>query len=247
MGLAFKFDNRPYSGATFRPRPEIHMDADANLLLVATPWGQRASARKTIDKILEYYVLARSDREVTSPFERLTCLSTAANNLRTATLLANELLYREENRAEYRSGVELFGASFVDNEFVWIQVGQPQILLAREGGRLMPLGGYVDLALDMSDGRELLPALPNQLLGLDSTVNLAINSFRAKPGDRVVLMSHSSPPRSLYTLTRDQLTLDRISGALAEANPDMAFWLGVLDLEDASPSIETDNGNEIPA
>jgi hypothetical protein len=139
MSLKFSFENRPYSGKTFRPRPEIHLDADSNLLLVATPWGPRSSARKAIDRMLEYFLLAKSDREVTSPFERLTCLSTAANNLRTAALLANEMLYREDNRTEFRTGVELFGASFIDNEFVWLQVGQPQILLARGSERLLPL------------------------------------------------------------------------------------------------------------
>lgn len=242
MGLTFKFNSRPYSGSTFRPRPEVHIDPSSNLLLVATPWGQRSSARKAIDTILEYYALANSDHEVTSPFERLTCLSTAANNLRTATLLANELLYREENKAEYRSGVEIFGASFVDSEFVWLQVGQPQILLARAGERLMPLGGYVDLSLDMSESNELLPALPNQLLGLDSTVNLTMNSFRAKPGDRIILMSHSSPPPALYGMTRDELSLDQISGMLAKANPDMAFWIGLLDLQQtASAFLDADS------
>ncbi len=250
MGLAFKFESRPYSGSSFRPRPEVYADADTNLLLVATPWGARSSAKRVIDKILEYYTLAKGDREVTSPFERLTCLSTAANNLRTATLLANEMLYREDNRNEYRAGVELFGASFVDNEFVWLQVGQPQILLSREGERLMPLGGYVDLSLDLSEGKELLPALPNQLLGLDSTVNVSMNSFRAKPGDRIILMSHSSPPPLLYGLGRETLTLDHISRVLAKSDPDLAFWIGILHLEPAAaavPDTTLTGRNELPA
>lgn len=250
MGLNFNFENRSYSGKTFRPRPEIHADTEANLLLVATPWGQRSSARKAIDHILEYYVLAKSDREVTSPFERLTCLSTAANNLRTATLLANERLYREDNRTEYRSGVELFGASFVDDEFVWLQVGQPQILLSRAGERLMPLGGYVDLSFDLSDGKELLPALPNQLLGLDSTVNLTINSFRARPDDRILLMSHSAPPPALYGLGRADLTLEKISRVMAKDHPNLAFWVGLLDLVQAVPArpeVTTSGGIETPA
>lgn len=240
MGLKFQFEHRPYSGKTFRPRPEIHLDNDSNLLLIATPWGPRESSRKAIDRMLEYFLLAKSDREVTSPFERLTCLSTAANNLRTAAMLANEMLYREDNRTEFRSGVELFGASFIDNEFVWMQIGQPQILLARGNQRLLPLGGCVDLSLDLSEGSDLLPALPNQLLGLDQTVNLTINSFRAQPGDRIILMSHSSPPQTLYSLKPEQIEVDKMSRLLATENPDLAFWIGILSLSDEASQVATE-------
>src|SRR5688572_5598562 len=131
MDLTFSFSERPYSGRSFRPRPEIHIDTATNLLIVATPWGPRASARSAIDRMLEYFTLASSDGGVTSPFEKLTCLSMAANNLRMATLLANEILYREDNRNEYKTGVELFCASCSDQELIWLQLGQPQVMLAR--------------------------------------------------------------------------------------------------------------------
>lgn len=240
--LTFRFDQRSYSGKGFRPRPEIHFDRDAHLLLVATPWGPRGTARKVIDRMLEFFLLAKGDAEVTSPFEKLTCLSSAANHLRTAALLANEMLYREDNQQEYRVGAELFGASFIDSEFIWLQLGQPQVMLCRANGRLLPVGGCVDLAFDMSDSANLLPALPGQLLGLDPTVNLTINSFRAQPNDRILLISHSAPPSTLYSLDRSALTLDSVSALLAETHPDIAFWIGVLDLIDETKSLAAENG-----
>jgi hypothetical protein len=136
--------------------------------------------------------------------------------------------------------VEIFGASFFDNELVWLQLGQPQILLSRANGRMLPIGGYLDLSLDLSEPGQLLPALPNQLLGLDTTVNLTLNSFRAQPGDKVMLLSHSSPPPALYSTGHENLSVDGISSMLAKSNPDIAFWVGILELENSASTIAPD-------
>ena len=229
--MLLSFEERPYAGKTFRPRPEIHLDPTAGALIVATPWGPRPAARKAIDRIMEFLALAREDREATSPFERLSCLSGPANNLRIGALLANDILYREENAQEYRAGVELFAMIIEDNELVWVQAGNPQILLSRRGRALLPLGSQIDLSFDMStENKELLPALPSQLLGLDSSINLTMNSFRARPGDRVVLLSHSQLPQSLFNMKEDDLSLDTLSRQLARIHPDLAFWLGIVRL-----------------
>jgi len=227
--IKIQFEERPYVGTNFRPRPEIFLDEALQLLIVATPWGARGAAKKVIERMTEYLSLAREDNEATSPFGRLSCISTQANNLRIAALLANEAVYREDNVSEYRSGVEVFAAIIDENEIVWVQAGSPHILLGRPGHRLLPLGSTIDLAFDMSDtasGETLLPPLPSQLLGLDSSLNLNLNSFRAHPGDRVVLLSYSHVPEVLFTI--DETSLDLISKRLASSQPDLAFWLGIL-------------------
>jgi hypothetical protein len=228
--MNLNFDERPYSGKTFRPRPEIHLDPQAKLLIVATPWGSRAAARKVIERMNEYLSLAREDNEATSPFERLSCLSTQANNLRIAALLANEALYREDNRTEYRSGVELFAAQMTDNEVDWIQAGNPQILLSRRGRSLIPMGSQLDLSADLSEGSEILPALPSHLLGLDPTLNLNVNGFRARSGDRLVLLSHSQLPEVVFSMKENDVNVENLSRQLARMNPDLAFWLGILSV-----------------
>jgi hypothetical protein len=229
--MALKFTERPYSGNTFRPRPEIHLDAPSNLLIVATPWGNRSSARKVIDRMTDYLILAREDSEATSPFERLSCLSSSANNLRISTMLANEALYREDNRHEYNSGVELFAAMLEDDEFVFLQAGSPHVLLGRRGRALLPLGSQIDLAFDLSEQNEILPPLPAQMLGLDSSVYMTINSFRARPGDKVILLSHSHLPEAIFTMAGEAVELDTVSRTLAQKHPDLAFWLGIVDLQ----------------
>ncbi|MES2964550.1 MAG: hypothetical protein V4760_11710 [Bdellovibrionota bacterium] len=232
--MNLKLSERPYSGTTYRPRPEIHVDAASGTFIVATPWGPREAARKVIDRMNDYLALAREDQEATSPFQKLSCLSDQANALRIATLLANEALYREENRTEYRAGVELFAGLINDDEFVWLQSGNPQILLARPGRTLIPLGSQIDLAYDLSEGGELLPALPSQLVGLDSSINLNINSFRARGGDKLVLISHSHLPTTLFGLAESEVTVDSLSRHLSRVHPDHAFWLGVLELGDVA-------------
>jgi hypothetical protein len=231
--MQLTLEERPYAGKTFRPLPEIHLDPSSGSLIVATPWGPRTAARKAIDRMLEFLALAREDREATSPFERLSCLSGPANNLRIGALLANDIIYREDNAQEYRAGVELFAMNIEDNEVVWVQAGSPQILLNRRGRGLLPLGSLVDLSFDMSDDpKEILPPLPSQLLGLDSSLNLTLNSFRARPGDRVVLLSHSQLPQSLFNMKDDELSLETLSRQLARIHPDLAFWLGIVKLGD---------------
>lgn len=228
--MNLKLTERPYSGTTFRPRPEIYVDVASGTFIVATPWGPRDAARKVIDRMNDYLALAREDAEATSPFQKLSCLSDQANALRIATLLANEALYREENRNEYRAGVELFAGLIEDDEFVWVQSGNPHILLARPGRTLVPLGSQVDLSYDMSEGNELLPALPSQMVGLDSSINLNINSFRARSGDKIVLVSHSHLPTSLFALKGTDVSVEHLSRHLSQTHPDHAFWLGVLEL-----------------
>lgn len=223
-----KFDERPYAGRQFRPRPEIHLDLDSRLLIVATPWGPRDAARKVIERMTDFLALAKKDREATSPFPRLSCLSAQANNLRIAALLANESLVRDENRQEYRAGVELFVSVLDDDELAWLQVGNPHILLSRPGRSLLPIGSQIDLAYDMSE-KELMAPLPSQLLGLDSTVNFNINSFRARPGDKLVLLSHSHPPEAMFA-TEMKASIDGISSELSRAYPDHAFWVGILSI-----------------
>lgn len=226
--MNLSFGERPYSGRTFRPRPEIHLDTDSKTLIVATPWGPREAARKVIERMTDYLALARDDSEATSVFQKMSCLSTAANRLRTATLLANEALFRDDNREEFRSGVEIFAGTLEEDEFVWVQSGNPQILLSRPGRKLLPLGSQIDLSFDFSTESEILPGLPSQLMGLDSSLNLSINSFRAQPGDKLALISHSHLPEGIYSVGAKQISVEGLSSAVAAATPNHAFWVGVL-------------------
>ncbi len=219
--------DRSYSGRTFRPRPEIHVEENGQLLIVATPWGSRSGAKKVIECIRDFYLSARNDQEVTSPFQMLTCLSPAANNLRVAIMLANDMLYREDNKAEYVSGVELFVASRVDQEFVWAQVGHPQVFLKRSKQAPVVLGGSLDLSMNLS-GPETMAPLPQSLLGLTTTSNFSVQFFRPQQGDQILLLSRSRVAPQIFTLP--SFSLEKLSDSLVKDSPEMAFWMGLVQI-----------------
>lgn len=242
--MKLAFTSQPYAGSDSRPTPEVSLDTSVNTLIVATPWGSRDAARKVIERMLEYLAFASQDREATSPLPRLSCLSNAANNLRTATMLANDMLYREDNSDEYRAGVEIFAATLSQNELSWVQVGGPHILLGRGSRSLLPIGSTVDLALDLGLGSSKLPALPAQLLGLDSNVNLTINSFRARPQDSLVLLSHSHIPETMFSLKSNALEPQNIVRTLSHNDAHTAFWLGLLSIQHEASDLSVDVAGE---
>lgn len=228
-----KLIERSFSGKVFRPRPEILCEADGNLCIIATPWGPRSTARKVIQSVVDFFHSAKSDEEVTSPFQPLSGLSPMANNLRVAVMLANDTIYREENRNEYLSGVELFVAAKRDGELVWAHIGGPHILLDRAGLDLQVLSASPDYALLHTDQNQLLAPLPSQLLGLGTTTNFAIQSVRVQKDDRLVLVHRSFVPPKLQTLTRPQRQLGPMSQIMAKQSADLPFWLGILSFEAA--------------
>lgn len=223
-------EERSYSGRLFRPKPAIHTQEDGQLIIVATPWGAKSGGEKTIQSMQEFFLSSRDDQEVTSPFEKLTCLSATANNLRAAVMLTNDVIYQEENRNEYKTGLELFAMARTDREVAWVQIGQPQVFLDREGFPIIPMAGQSDLALDLSASESLLPPLPVHLLGVASTSNFGVYSFRPQPGDRLILLSRTLVPPKFFHLSRRERNTNDITRTLAAADPHSPFWLALLPL-----------------
>lgn len=220
------FDQRSYNGKTFRPKPEVLFDPDQKLLLVATSWGSKSSAKKSIDHLRELYLNAQSDTEVTSPFEYLNCLSSEANYLRRAIMMTNDLLYQEENRDEYTTGIELFAMVRVENFLVWTQIGQPQILITRSSTKeLLHFGAPTDLQI--KSNRENLDPLPTQMLGLASTSHFFLNSIQVRDGDSLIAIARTSLPRSIYNA--QLLDLQLATKILVEDSEIEPFWIGQLN------------------
>lgn len=224
------FQQRSFSGEIFRPRPEVVWVEDGSLLIIATPWGPRGSTRKTIELIQDFFMSARSDEEATSPFARLTCLSPLANQLRLTIKMANDLLYHEENKNEYLSACELTALARAGNEIVFTQIGFPFLMLDRPNCGLTPLGRQSDLSTELSDENELYPPLPSQVLGLDPTSDFAVQSLKARSGDRIVFLSRSSLPAEIYALPFGNRSLDEIAKTLARVNERQPFWLGEMTI-----------------
>ena len=222
------FVSRSYSGKLFRPTPEVHVEEDGSFGVIATPWGNRGGAKRAVDILKDYILSARQDMEATSPFQKLTCLSPLANNLRAGIMLANDSLYREENKAEYTTGVEVLVFAHAHNELAFAQVGSPHFLLARQGLPWIPLSVQIDLSTELSRPPDILPPLPQNLLGLHTSSNMNIASFKTQPGDLLIFLSHSVVSHPLYTLPFEQANIDSISSTLSKAYPELPFWLGLF-------------------
>lgn len=225
-----ELQERSYAGKIFRPRPEVHCDPQGNLCVIATPWGNRSVAKKVIQSILDFFMSARADEEVTSPFATITSLSPMANNLRISIMLANDTIRREENRAEYHGGVELFVGAKHEREFCFAQIGGPHLLLNRSGFDLQVIAGAPDCATYNSRKSELLAPLPSALLGISETSNFAVQTARLEENDQLVLLHRSLLPPRLLVLKEHQRNLKNMSSILANHSPDLPFWLGILSL-----------------
>lgn len=221
-----EFQERSFIGNNSAvPTPEIYFNADEKLLIVATPWGNSSGAKRLVQTISEYYLATKEDKEATSPFRRLDYLSGIANNLRIAVLVGNELLYREDNRNEYRSGAELFVASMQERELAWVQIGQPHVMISRNQRAILPLSTHLSLASEVDS--ESLPPLPNSLLGVSSEPDLVIQSISPAKGDGLLLLSRSWIPNELYNVTKRNF--QSLSKALS-SDAEEPFWLGYLTL-----------------
>ena len=220
---------RSYGGDLFRPRPEIYIDNNGQIIVIATPWGPRSSAKKAIQVITDHFLASQQDREATTPFHKLSCLSPIANDIRVAVKMANDVIYYEDNKNEYISGVELFVLAQQKNEVAWIQVGMPAVFLDRPQRSLAPLGSHCDLASEFSMGPQLMTPLPSHLLGIENSSDFAVHSFRPAPHDRFVILSRSGSPSSIYQLSAGDRQIDNLSRLLAQDDKDLPFWLGILD------------------
>nr|BFD58307.1 hypothetical protein CKG001_04140 [Bdellovibrio sp. CKG001]BFD61737.1 hypothetical protein BdHM001_04180 [Bdellovibrio sp. HM001] len=224
-----KIQERSYSTKMLRPKPLIHREDDGSLIVVATSWGQPEHAQRALEEVVKYVSAAKADVEVTSPFEFLTCLTDEVNYVRTGILIANDLLYRGENRAEYFSGVELMAIFRRGSQLAWAHVGCPSLFIQRKNQRLQPLSVGLDLSSESAS--QQLPPLPAQLLGLDPTCYIQCGHTSVKEGDRLVLLASSQVATTLWTREGNSLDLSSVTTGMIQESPESPFWLGLIEVD----------------
>lgn len=220
---------RSYSTKTLRPKPLIHKEDDGSLIVVATSWGQPEHAQRAIDEVVKYVSAAKADLEVTSPFEFLSCLSDEVNYVRTGILLANDLLYRGENRSEYFSGVEVMAIFKRGSQIAWAHVGCPSLFVQRKTQGLQPLSIGLDLSSETTPALDL-PPLPAQLIGLDPTCHVQCGHIHVAESDQLVLLASSQIATTLWKKESSNVDLSKITSGMIQENPESPFWLGIIEL-----------------
>jgi hypothetical protein len=221
---------RSYSTKIIRPKPLVYSEDDGSLIVIANAWGQQEHAQGVIDEVVKYVNAAKSDVEATSPFEFLTCLSDEVNYLRTGILIANDFLYRGENRTQYFSGVEILAIFKRGSQIAWAQVGNPSLYIQRQGRSLQPLSVSHDLASEINLQNEILPPLPGQMIGLESTCNIQCGHTLTKEGDQLVLLSSTVASKALWAKDVYPQNLTDMTKMMIQGGHEIPFWLGIVNL-----------------
>ena len=223
-----KLQERSYSTKIMRPKPLVHSEEDGSMIVIATSWGQPEHGQRAVDEVVKYINAAKADVEVTSPFEFLTCVTDEVNYVRTGLLIANDALYRGENRTQYFSGVEVLALFRRDNQIAWAQVGCPSLFIQRQNQSLQPLSMGLDLSTEMKPAEGALPPLPGQLLGLDPTCNIQCGHTLIHEGDQLVLLASTTVAPSLWSLPPYQADLNHVTNRMIQEDPEAPFWLGLI-------------------
>ncbi|MBC7371361.1 MAG: hypothetical protein H7326_07345 [Bdellovibrionaceae bacterium] len=225
-----KLSERSYSTKSVRPRPTIYAEPDGSLLIITTSWGETDLAAKVNEDIAKYVQAAVADVEVTSPFEFMTCFSDEANYLRVALLISNESVYRAENRGEYVGGVETLILFQRNNKLAYAQVGSPNLLIQKRGMGLAPVSVSYEASHELSSTFEIYPPLPQDLLGVDPSLNIRCGDLRIDEKDRLLVYSGGFWPHSMWSATEDGDDLHKVTQKIVQTSPDAPFWLGLVSL-----------------
>ena len=221
-------ESRSFIGDTStRPTPEVFLDELASFCLIVTPWGNRSAMKTFQHMITDYYLSASKDLDITSPYPLLPYLSKPANDLRIAIMLAVEWLCHQLNRDEYRCGIELFVATKVEHELLWIKYGSPSLFFCKPGHGVIPIAHDISIPTQMLISQTA--PLPTHLLGFHPNVDISVQGMKFQNGDKLILISKQNFEPQILQLTSDQWTLGDISHVLSKDSKD-PFWAGLITL-----------------
>jgi len=230
-----KLNERSYTnGKYFRPKPVIVQRPESHLLIVATPWGGLEATQKAAESIADQFEeLSRED--LTTPFDRMASLSSAANRLRTGVMLANQDLFRNENGKLWKTAVEIVALHYDKGILSWVHVGSPHLLL-NDGSHIHPFAYDIDWAGQSQNQGPLF----SQALGIESSIPMNVGSLRVPDHCQIMMLSRGHIPRAVFQA--QTFEFDRLQESLITDNPAAPFWLGLVELSEAeemAPEPET--------
>lgn len=219
---------RSYGGKLFRPRPEVYVSDDKNLVIIATPWGPEQVAKDFIDMVSTLMREGETDPDKTAVFLKSDSLDEQENRLRMSIMTVHEDLHDKYNEDTVTAGVEILCLIRNERRVTWFQLGAPFTTLIRHK-TVLPIHHPIDLSFDFST-QKTLPPLPKELLGLQNYVHLESGSFRWQKEDRLLLISRSYIPQSLFQNNPQDMDLDQITALLAQDHQDHPFWIATLEI-----------------
>lgn len=212
----------------WRPQATILQEESIGLLGICFSWGEVDLSEKIFENVRIFTEAALNGSEITNPFGYDSSLSSLENALRAGLSLANDVTYRLINKSSLSAGAEC--VFFIKNarELAVGQLGQPHVLLHRQG-KVIPLITALDLLPKHLDTGSFLPG---KLLGVNPSCQPVIRSLHLEVDDELLLFAHSLLPSCLFRLENsltenpDQLKLHFQD--VARELPDNPFWISVV-------------------
>jgi len=166
-----KYFERSHNGELKQPQTTVVSVLNNNLLIAVRSWSGQDLESTVVDEIVHFLSAADADLEVTTPFEYLESLSTLANKVRIAILLANDAVFAQ-NKDKYQYGFEISVCYKNQNEVVLASVGRfaLQFLKNNIQYNLYEVSGLIDD----------LTLLPGSLLGIDKVPEVICHSLSLK-------------------------------------------------------------------
>ncbi len=220
-----RLTERSFNTKLMRPKPMIYQDEGGDFILIMTPWGSAEDCQKVMDYVVQFLLTAKQDAELTTPFQNILNLSDEANDLRVATLMANDYVFRNTNQGGYNLIVETLFLSQHQNHVAWCQMGCPHLIVKKNQGLAQPISLFPEFNSDL-----LNFPLPQQFVGSEPTIAPRCGDLYLDKQDEIILLSSSVVPQELWNLDSSN-GLEDWTQQMVQKDGSQPFWLGRLELD----------------
>ena len=201
--------------------PPLHQsNSDHNLMILATPFGDTELVQEALEKMLSEFEGLIADPDSTSPYSKLTCLTPTENLLYTSTQYLNDYIYSNYNQDRLDVGCDFCLLYKKGNRVYLSQIGWPLLVLHHNKKNVPVSSEYSTTPIDKNSG----VYVPRHLMGIDSSVNVKVQSFSVDSKTRLLLLKSNENPDGLLTLYPTKL--ESIAESFVSIHPNQGFWLG---------------------
>ena len=217
-----ELNERSFSGQSLRPTPAIK--CTPYFVAVVTPWnGSQKDASEVISSFQESYSYLSADSDRTQPFQKLNSLSDNENNLRTVCYQLNRDIFSKHNQKEITLGFEAFFGVRSGKEFIFLQIGHPQVFLLKQSKGSLQNIGQNQIVSTSKDNTYL----PYNLIGIFSDIQLSIQSIQIEKGDQLILLGGRGS--SVDFLNSSNGSVNDLGQILSQDSDRESFWLGQIN------------------
>lgn len=218
------FESFGYKGHFVFTQPLTFQNQNEDLMIIATPYGNSSDLENALAEFLNEFESQSEDLDSTSPYPKLTCLSSEENLIFTSVQFLNDFIYSNHNKDHFNLACDFFCVYKKNSSLFVAQIGWPLTLL-HANKRTQPLTAEYSF---MPKDKKASPFLPSGLLGLESSVNIKIQQINIENKSEILLLKSNESPDTLMTTYPNSLS--SIANVYASENPEQGFWLGKISL-----------------